>query len=979
MVEEKVGPTGSRYLRRPKSFGRPGSLSSHPAYEMLRIPCRKSPLKWALQSTRWPTCIRPIRARQPFCSSRRWLVDSTKSTTSSLEAQAKERDVSIEEQQEDRRSIYPLESSYEILDGPETRTAENSSEDVQGGEEARPVWTTLRERIEASLAAENSRKKNYEADNAEEDEVDPESEENETPPADSSASKRSRRKAKASKAAKAAKTAKATKKATKTRKVAKSSKAPKAPKKPKKTVLEVQTIRPTKLELRALDEETTQVPPSLSYDLSRVLFNPGVYHMQDHRSGVYNFDPYLASIMPVEEFDYSALNGYTTSSKDTRLRELCAKHELKYCGSTSSMTSILSHLHFLISAWRKPNFDNLSKSLNPDSHNFTSLSRGPVAAFAHFQDGVYAIDADKEYDKENVLSMLGQSMEKLLTLPKEEFEMYRRSRSHQFADEEKVAETHHYTTLGDFMMRSQLDAHDPRLPGSGIFDLKTRAVVTIRMDVSEYEKGVGYEIRQRFGQWESFEREYCDMIRAAFLKYSLQVRMGRMDGIFVAYHNTQRIFGFQYISLAEMDQAIHGTNDTRLGDLEFMCSIKMLNDLLDRATQKFPGRTLRLHVETRPTKVPLTYFFVEPVTDDEMERIQEAGKPSVEQLERDIQDLSVEEREAESVQEAEASQMDKSESAVGSDDLSSSVNEDAPGDDTWREMMSMVDEAVEDESLGVASIRDAVQDALERGGLLQGKTEVERLEYVDDLVSALTAHSTQAKELGASHDSKDNADEDVRTEKSSLATLILRVTQSVKARSPNMRVFERKVADLVVQSKNAPDSMPDDQATTEADEEQATTEVDELDESLEGEEEDPASAVINDESTKDSDVDEPQRELLGMYVTIRNKVGSEFVTRPLDISENKEWQVEYTVTELADDSARRIYASMKKRRKAVLDSESRSSDWYHMFKGLLPIYTKEGRKYREMKKKNEAGKPVYVAWDTKPLPPDETPGSSGSS
>ncbi|KAG6058032.1 hypothetical protein E4U17_000586 [Claviceps sp. LM77 group G4] len=958
---------------------------------MLRIPCRKSPLKWALQSTRWPTCIRPIRARQPFCSSRRWLVDSTKSTTSSLEAQAKERDVSLEEQQEDRRSVYPLESSYETLDGSDTRTAENSSDDVQGGEEARPVWTTLRERIEASLD-ENSRKKNYKAEDAEKDEVDPESEGNETNPADSSASKRSRRKTKASKAAdvlKAAKTAKATKKAnrkatkkaSKTQKVAKSPKAPTASKKPKKTVLEVKTIRPTKLELRALDEETTQVPPSLSYDLDRVLFNPGVYHMQDHRSGVFNFDPYLASIMPVEEFDYSALNGYTTSSKDTRLRELCAKHELKYCGSTSSMTSILSHLHFLISAWRKPNFDNLSRSLNPDSQNFTTLSRGPVAAFAHFHNGVYAIDADKEYDKENVLSMLGQSMEKLLTLPKEEFEMYRRSRSHQLADEEKVAETHHYTTLGDFMMRSQLDAHDPRLPGSGIFDLKTRAVVTIRMDVSEYEKGVGYEIRQRFGQWESFEREYCDMIRAAFLKYSLQARMGRMDGIFVAYHNTQRIFGFQYISLAEMDQAIHGTNDTRLGDLEFMCSIKMLNDLLDRATQKFPGRTLRLHVETRPTKVPLTYFFVEPVTDEEMERIQEAGNPSVEQLERDIQDLSVEEREAESVQEAEDAQINKSGSVEESDDLSSSVNEDAPDDDTWREMMSMVDEAVEDESLGVASIRDAVQDALERGGLLQGKTEVERLEYVDDLVSALTAHSTEAKGLGASPDSKDSADEGVPTEKSSLATLILRVTQSVNTKSPNMRVFERKVADLVVQSKDSLDSIPDDQATTEteADEEQATTEVDESDEGLEGEEEDSASADINDESTKDSDVDEPQRELLGMYITIRNKVGSEFVTRPLDISENKEWQVEYTVTELADDSAWRIYSSIKKRRKDVLDSESRSSDWYHMFKGLLPIYTKEGRKYREMKKKSEAGKPVYVAWDTKPLPPDETPGSSGSS
>ncbi len=89
-------------------------------------------------------------------------------------------------------------------------------------------------------------------------------------------------------------------------------------------------------------------------------------------------------------------------------------------------------------------------------------------------------------------------------------------------------------------MRSQLDAHDPRLPGTGMFDLKTRAVVTIRMDAQQYESTRGYEIRGRHGEWESFEREYYDMIRAAFLKYSLQVRMGRMDGIFVAFHNTER-------------------------------------------------------------------------------------------------------------------------------------------------------------------------------------------------------------------------------------------------------------------------------------------------------------------------------------------------------------------------------------------------------------------------------------------------------
>lgn len=137
-------------------------------------------------------------------------------------------------------------------------------------------------------------------------------------------------------------------------------------------------------------------------------------------------------------------------------------------------------------------------------------------------------------------------------------------------------------------MRSQLDAHDARLPGTGMFDLKTRAVVSIRMDAKHYQHGVGYQIKTRQGEWESFEREYFDMIRSAFLKYSLQVRMGRMDGIFVAFHNTERIFGFQYVSLPEMDHCLHGQWDTSLGDQEFKLSLNLLNKILDRATKKFP-------------------------------------------------------------------------------------------------------------------------------------------------------------------------------------------------------------------------------------------------------------------------------------------------------------------------------------------------------------------------------------------------------
>ena len=317
--------------------------------------------------------------------------------------------------------------------------------------------------------------------------------------------------------------------------------------------------------------------------------SPGVYQLQDTRSRVYNFDPYLQKIMPIAEFDFNALKEYITSSRDKSLSRIAKEHGKRYMGSTSSMTEVLSHFHFLLSQWRPINTSMLSKDFPASLKSFTEHQRIPSAIFLRWKDGSYAIDADKQFASATVLSMLGKSMEKLLTLQTDEFERYRKSNPGQVSEDEQLApESYHYSTLGDFMMRSQLDAHDPRLPGTGMFDLKTRSVVSIRMDVVNYEHGIGYEIKNRRGEWESYEREYYDMIRAAFLKYSLQVRMGRMDGIFVAFHNIQRIFGFQYISLAEMDSTIHGQQDTSIGDQEFKLSLDLLNKVLDRATEKYP-------------------------------------------------------------------------------------------------------------------------------------------------------------------------------------------------------------------------------------------------------------------------------------------------------------------------------------------------------------------------------------------------------
>lgn len=329
--------------------------------------------------------------------------------------------------------------------------------------------------------------------------------------------------------------------------------------------------------------ETLRDAPVLTVD------SPGVYYLQDPRSRVYNFDPYLQHIMPAKEFNYDALTGYIIPSKDRTLEDLARAQNLRYYSSSSNMTCILEHFHFLLSHWRPLNFSMLSQKFEVSSTNFSKFTRTPKVVFLRWRDGVYAVDKSKDDDSANIFSLLGRSLEKLLVLPAEEYETYRRSSATPSKRVDEVPEGYHFSSSDNILLRSQLDAKDPRMPGTGVFDLKTRAVLSLRhAPKQQYEDYLGYELQQSQGQFLSYEREFHDMLRAAMLKYSLQVRIGRMDGIFVAYHNIERIFGFQYVSLAEMDEALHGQQDPTLGDQEFGVSLQIINDVFDRVTARFP-------------------------------------------------------------------------------------------------------------------------------------------------------------------------------------------------------------------------------------------------------------------------------------------------------------------------------------------------------------------------------------------------------
>ncbi|TVY48018.1 mRNA degradation protein, mitochondrial [Lachnellula occidentalis] len=740
---------------------------------------------------------------------------------------------------------------------------------------------------------------------------------------------------------------------------------------------EIDTLNASSLELVPIKQEELKVP-SLSYGLERVLFNPGVYQLQDPRSRVFNFDPYLQTIMPVNEFDFTLLKKFVTSSRDKTLLSTAAAEKKKYTGSTSSMTSTLSHFHYLLSQWRPINVGNMSKSFPATLETFTMLHRAPIAMFLRYKDGVYAIDADKEFDTANVLSMLGQSMEKLLTLSTEEYEQYRKHSTDPPSEEERSkSEAYHYTTLGDFLMRSQLDAHDPRVPGTGMFDLKTRAVVSIRMDIDAYEQGSGYEIRSRHGEWESYEREYYDMIRSAFLKYSLQVRMGRMDGIFVAFHNIARIFGFQYISLPEMDYALHGADDTTTGDAEFKLSLSLLNRVLDRATARFPEKSIRLFFETRPktseAAAPYMYIFAEPVDEQAIEAIQTKNKKKIDEFEQTVLGLHRDESEEEEKEQWENLQA-KVQASIDSDEFDlGEVDAESNGSE-----QDGVDPSASDFEFKDVGEVEELDEETQHDNLEEGESEpegVEADEIIDEDVTTQDHENEVEKESSATKDEEALEDEESGKEEDIIDEDVMTQDQEseVEKESSATRGEEATLED---EESGKEEDIIDEDASGESEESVSTDtrepELVEMEDLMISEptEEDMTTATESSSPNPEEDalvedmmaVTKGGKPILAMYLTIRNKVNGDFVERPNNLKPEDEWKLEYSLAEIPDaEKAHTLLKASRKRRHEALTKDHRAGNARNDdFLATIKAMSDRGRLYRKEIDNKEKKEPKKV-------------------
>ncbi|KAL8808747.1 MAG: hypothetical protein Q9200_004058 [Gallowayella weberi] len=786
----------------------------------------------------------------------------------------------------------------------------------------------------------------------------------------------------------------------------------------------IQKVSASELEIIALDIEQPPVR-QLSYGLERVLFNPGVYHLQDPRSRVFNFDPYLQTIMPVAEFNYDALKEYVTSSKDKALQDLAESHNKRYVGSSSSMTSILAHFHFLLSQWRAINTNMLSRDF-PEQHvtRFTELQRIPSAIFLKWRNGSYAIDADKEFSSSSVLMHLGKSMEKLLTLRTEDFERYRKSSSERIsAEEQNAPESFHYSTMGDFLMRSQLDAHDPRLPGTGMFDLKTRAVVSVRMDTSNYEGAAGYQIKTRQGAWESFEREYFDMIRSAFLKYSLQVRMGRMDGIFVAFHNTDRIFGFQYISLSEMDSTIHGQWDTTLGDQEFKLSISLLNDVLNKATEKYPETSLRLHFETREVQTPFMYIFVEPVTEEHITAIQTANDAEIREYEREkfgisesVTDGEAEDQGWENLQANVQDAMDEdirdpnhndgrqdlnpvmtdANAKVQSTDVSSQSgtpvgsesdptaaaveddddeDSDPDEDEEGEEQSEDEGEDEDDEDDGEAEEEDGNENEVDDDEIVPNGILVERA-VGEDVVGQTNVGKNigaQGHETPAGQGGAENADaeEEYQPEAQAAGEGGENGLDYLTGDTSEMESDETIPSGTTHASLTEPETVQSSEGNAETKTKSEEGETDQDDGAKNPEphpgDDSPAGAdvpFIERMAQEKPNARPAGKEVLALTLTVRNKVNKAYVQRPENLDVDDKWSMEYWLDEVSSpDRAWKLYQACQQRRRKKMDdmkSRSENDDEVDAYVRMLRRMSRQGAQWRKQQDKKDKASPVKV-------------------
>lgn len=377
--------------------------------------------------------------------------------------------------------------------------------------------------------------------------------------------------------------------------------------------------------------------PCLSHGLERVLRGGGLHSLSTLRDRPARNSPlsrerpsnatkFLRTITPPDRIAWHRMPKYIAAKHDTKAHKLAAEtNGVRYATSTSSITPTLSAFYHLISNFRDTDLvGGLSLRFSELPASFVKFSRRPVAVdltpVSDDYPGVYSINAHQALHRgPTVLLELGNSIERMLTMPADEFT--ERFVLHDAAqnDYEKLDEInhgpsgdeeqfYHYSVASSLLLRAQIDCRDSQ--SGSVFDVKTRAVAPIRYDLENYKNNETYRLHSLRGMFDSYEREFYDMVRSVFIKYALQLRIGRMDGALVAYHNTTELLALEYVRLREIESYVFGS--TEWADIAFSSSVRLLEEILARIEEAMFGEgekdRVKVLFSTDRTRRRLTVF-----------------------------------------------------------------------------------------------------------------------------------------------------------------------------------------------------------------------------------------------------------------------------------------------------------------------------------------------------------------------------------
>ena len=339
----------------------------------------------------------------------------------------------------------------------------------------------------------------------------------------------------------------------------------------------------------ANDWQSPDIIPTLQNKLDILIKKPGIYPASE----IVKLDPslyqFFNKLPAYSQINEDGIPPYRPPGEDKNLLRLAKKHKSKYMMSTSTVSSVLSHIYYSLSNHKSPHFDNLSEAYDREPLKFMISQRKPSTIFLReVDDNLFAVDSDSGFMEEGniVLLKMGKYMEKMLTTDWRYFNDHfvldlKTNKPVKPLDPSLVDEDYfRYMRSGKMFLRSQIDTKGVDSEGNDIvFELKTRATAVLRYDITNYIDYLDYEVGKYKGQHSSYEREFYDLVRGGFLKYIMQMKIGQMQGAAIAYHNTQKIFGFEYIKLKEMEKRVFGCPE--FSDVIFRSSLTILEKIMD--------------------------------------------------------------------------------------------------------------------------------------------------------------------------------------------------------------------------------------------------------------------------------------------------------------------------------------------------------------------------------------------------------------